>query len=121
MKAGFPSAIRRSLAAAAAVLVVLATAHGQEATERFIPIGQSPGLSSIYTDIAEITKVNPTYLKCIEDEEWDDLPALVYMRGFLTAYTRAVGLDTEKVLATYMPRLESQRQGKGRGRLLGRR
>jgi hypothetical protein len=39
-------------------LVGLATAHGQEATERYIPIGQSPDMSSIHTDIAKIAAVN---------------------------------------------------------------
>ena len=33
-------------------------AHAQKATEQLIPLGQSPGLSSIRTDIAEIEAVN---------------------------------------------------------------
>jgi len=33
-------------------------AHGQEATERFIPIGQSPGLSGRYTSIGQIQSVD---------------------------------------------------------------
>lgn len=72
-------------------------------------------------DIAEITKVSGTYLKCIEDEDLEALPAPVYLRGFLIAYARAVGLDADRVVSTYMPRLESTPQGKSRGRLLGRR
>jgi hypothetical protein len=45
-------------AAVLAGLAGLATAHGQEATERYIPIGQSPDMSSIHTDIAKIAAVN---------------------------------------------------------------
>ena len=33
-------------------------AHGQKSTERYIPIGQSPGLSGKYTSIGLITVVN---------------------------------------------------------------
>jgi hypothetical protein len=44
-------------------LVILAccgmAAHGQKATEMFIPIGQSPGLSGKHTLIARIEAVNP--------------------------------------------------------------
>jgi len=46
----------------AAILVVLAAssshAHGQEATERFIPIGQSPGQSGKTTLIGSIQSVD---------------------------------------------------------------
>lgn len=33
-------------------------AHAHQATERFVPIGQSPGLSHKYTYIGEIKRVN---------------------------------------------------------------
>ena len=72
-------------------------------------------------DIGQITKVTLTYLHEIEEEAFDSLPAAVYVRGFVTAYARAVGLDPERVAAGYMPRLEAAREEKGRGRLLGRR
>jgi len=34
-------------------------AHGQKATERYIPLGQSPGVSQKYTSIGEISHVDP--------------------------------------------------------------
>jgi hypothetical protein len=34
-------------------------ANGQKATERFIPIGQSPGISGKYSSIGSLTGVNP--------------------------------------------------------------
>ncbi len=33
-------------------------AQGQKATEQFIPIGQSPGLSNVFTDLAAIAEVD---------------------------------------------------------------
>lgn len=72
-------------------------------------------------EIAEITKIGAPYLQEIEDEAFDSLPAAVYVRGFVTAYARAIGLDPKRVAASYMPRLEAARKEKGRGRLLGHR
>lgn len=72
-------------------------------------------------DIAEVTKVSGRYLRSIEEEDFADLPAPVYVRGFVTAYASAIGLDPQKVAASYMPRFDAARQGKSRGRLLGRR
>jgi len=52
---------RRLLGGCAFVVALLcgtSYAHGQKATERYIPIGQSPGLSGKYTSIGLITDVN---------------------------------------------------------------
>ena len=43
--------------------------------------------------IADVTKVTVKYLRYIEDEAFDRLPAEVYVRGFVSAYARAIGLD----------------------------
>lgn len=71
-------------------------------------------------DIARITKVTLRHLQALEDEAFDTLPAPVYVRGFVTAYSQAIGLDPERVADTFMPRFEAARKGRGRGRL-GRR
>jgi hypothetical protein len=54
----------RTLATVAAALLVAllgsaSFAHGQRATERFIPIGESPGVSGIATTIGTIAAVEP--------------------------------------------------------------
>ena len=51
----------RTLAAglmAIALLCAVSGAHAQKATERYIPIGRSPGLSGKYTSIGTIAEVN---------------------------------------------------------------
>ena len=51
----------RTLAAglmAIALLCAISGAHAQKATERYIPIGRSPGLSGKYTSIGTIAEVN---------------------------------------------------------------
>jgi len=52
--------------------------------------------------IAEITKVNPRYLRYIEEENVDGLPARVYVRGFVEAYSRVVGFDPGYAVPSYM-------------------
>jgi curved DNA-binding protein CbpA len=56
--------------------------------------------------IAAITKISPTYLRFLEEERFEDLPAPVYVRGFVGAYARCIGLDPERVVSGYMKRLE---------------
>ena len=43
---------------AVALLGVISHTHGQKETERFIPIGQSPGVSQKHTSIGEIAEVD---------------------------------------------------------------
>jgi flagellar biosynthesis protein FlhG len=59
--------------------------------------------------IARVTKVNPTYLRFIEEDHFEDLPASVYVRGFVTAYARCLGLDPARVVPEYMERFEAAR------------
>lgn len=67
-------------------------------------------------EIASVTKVNPVYLQCIEEERFKELPARVYVRGFVSAYAAAVGLDGGRVAASYLKRYEEGCGEKRRGR-----
>jgi len=60
-------------------------------------------------EIAGVTKVNPTYLSFIEEERFDDLPANVYVRGFVMGYATCLGLDAQRVARSYMKRCEASR------------
>ncbi|MFN3197863.1 MAG: helix-turn-helix domain-containing protein [Bradymonadia bacterium] len=53
-------------------------------------------------DISERTKISTFNLRCIEDEIFDDLPATVYVRGFLKQVARALNLDADQVLHDYL-------------------
>ena len=70
-------------------------------------------------DIANITKVNASYLHFIEEERFADLPAAVYVRGFVMGYASRVGLDPRQVADSYMSRYEESRNNPKR-RLFGR-
>lgn len=43
-------------------------------------------------DVAAATRVPVRYLTAIEAERFDLIPALVYIKGFVKAFARAVGL-----------------------------
>jgi flagellar biosynthesis protein FlhG len=55
-------------------------------------------------EISERTKISTAYLGAIEGEEFERLPAPVYVRGFLVEYAKMLGLDVTRVLETYFTR-----------------
>lgn len=56
-------------------------------------------------EIARRTKVGTRYLEAIECERFEQLPATVYLRGFVIQYARLVGLqDSEQVAELYLQR-----------------
>jgi hypothetical protein len=46
-----------------------------------------------FSKLEQMTKVRPKYLRALEDEQFDVLPAPTYVKGFLKAYADALGLD----------------------------
>lgn len=72
-------------------------------------------------DISSVTKVSCTHLQNIEDENFAELPADVYVRGFVTAYAKTIGLDPTIVVPSYMARVQGTRNSGQRTRLLSRR
>jgi flagellar biosynthesis protein FlhG len=71
--------------------------------------------------ISDVTKVSIKNLRFIEEECFEDLPATVYVRGFLKAYASTIGLDPQRVASSYIERFQQARAEQGRPRLLGRR
>ncbi len=59
--------------------------------------------------ISSVTKISVRYLTSIEEEEFEKLPASVYVRGFVSAYARAIGLDGRRVSSSYMLRVDAVR------------
>ena len=53
-------------------------------------------------EIATTTKIGVRYLEYIEADRHKDLPASVYLRGFLQQYARAIGLDPRRTAEDYM-------------------
>ena len=71
--------------------------------------------------ISDTTRINPTYLRAIEENAYRDLPAAVYTRGFVTAYSRSIGVDPQPVAQSYMAKFEAARGERRGGWLLSSR
>jgi cytoskeletal protein RodZ len=52
-------------------------------------------------EISRATRVPMSSVERIEDDRFDELPGEVFVRGFLKAYARAVGVPPDDVLARY--------------------
>ena len=52
--------------------------------------------------IANEMKINIKTLEWIEEEVFEKLPPLVYLKGFLKSYARSLGLDPSKVVEEYI-------------------
>jgi curved DNA-binding protein CbpA len=52
--------------------------------------------------ISEITKVMPFYIQAIEAEDYTNLPALVFVRGYVVQIAKTIGLNDKVVADSYM-------------------
>jgi cytoskeletal protein RodZ len=57
-----------------------------------------------FPELEERTKIRPKYLRALEDERFDLLPAPTYVRGFLRSYADALGLDGQPFVDEYNSR-----------------
>ena len=67
-------------------------------------------------EISEQTKISLRTLKALEAEDWEILPAEIYVRGFIRCYCETIGLDPneallrfEEVYAPYKKQREERR------------
>lgn len=65
-------------------------------------------------DISRTTKIARSHLQAIEDERFGELPALVYVRGFLVEFAKQVRLDPVQVQKTYLRRLREDLAARGK-------
>ena len=61
--------------------------------------------------VSKETKISLKILESLEEESFDKLPALVYLKGFLKSYAQCLGLDPQKVVEGY---LESMGESKNK-------
>jgi hypothetical protein len=54
--------------------------------------------------LEERTKIRSKYLRALEDERFDMLPAPTYVKGFLRSYAEALGLDGQPFVDEYNSR-----------------
>jgi flagellar biosynthesis protein FlhG len=65
-------------------------------------------------EIVARTKIGRTHLAALEEERFADLPAIVYVRGFLSEVAKFLRLDPAQVQKTYLRRMRAASEaGKG--------
>jgi len=52
-------------------------------------------------EITELTRIRGSHLRAIEEDRYDLLPPSLYVKGFLVAYARYLGLDPNEVVLRY--------------------
>jgi DnaJ-class molecular chaperone len=60
--------------------------------------------------ISKETKISMKTLEWIEEEAFEKLPPLVYLKGFLKSYAQSFGLDPQKVIEEYIRFMEESRK-----------
>ena len=69
-----------------------------------------------FPELEERTKIRPKYLRALEDERFDLLPAPTYVRGFLRSYAEALGLDGQPFVDEYTSRFAVEEDAPVRAR-----
>ena len=54
-----------------------------------------------HDQVAQITKLRKNLLEAMENEDWENLPPSVFVKGFIRSYARALGLDEKQALELY--------------------
>lgn len=63
-------------------------------------------------DLADYTRISKSYLIALEEDAYQKLPAIVYVRGFLQQVSKRLKLPTEIVVQKYIERLKAARPDK---------
>ena len=59
-------------------------------------------------DISQRTKISERYLRALEEEQFSEMPAAVYVRGYVTEYARALRLDPQRAAESYLARYRAK-------------
>jgi hypothetical protein len=63
-----------------------------------------------FSDVERVTKVRPKYLRALEEEQFETLPAQTYVKGFLRTYAEFLGLDGQLYVDEYNSRYTSREE-----------
>ena len=59
--------------------------------------------------MSDMTKVSKTYLRNIESDNWKNLPAKAYIRGFVYQYAKCLKLNPDMVSTSYVNRIKTKK------------
>lgn len=61
--------------------------------------------------MADMTKISKSYIRQLEDDNFEKLPAMVYVRGFVMQYAKILKLNAELVATSYIHNLKQIKEG----------
>ena len=61
-------------------------------------------------DMADITRIQPVWLEFIEQDRYAEMPAEVFVRGFIRSYARELRLSEETIFEAYLAQTGQKRQ-----------
>lgn len=64
-------------------------------------------------EISKASNIGITYLKALENDDYDNLPAEVFVKGFLRCYAESTGMDYNEVHLAYDSFIAKRRVGRG--------
>ena len=65
--------------------------------------------------VSESTKIREHLLRAIEEDRYDRISSPVYVKGFLDAYARCLGLDSNEIILQYHEKYAKKTPPKGTG------
>jgi len=65
-------------------------------------------------DISNRAKISVSYLRAIEEERFEDLPASVFVRGFVTEFARFLKIDPARAATDFLAKYERARSAGGK-------
>lgn len=84
-----------------------------ELGSRLIRAREARGLT--LEDAERDTRISRRYLEALESEQFENIPAPVYARGFLRSYSQYLGMDPQEMLQLFPRDEEPARAGPGNG------
>ncbi len=66
-------------------------------------------------EVSESTKIREPLLRAIEEDQYELISSPVYVKGFLDAYARYLGLDSNEIILQYQENYENKTPLKGPG------
>jgi len=95
-----------------ALAVALATADAEYTGELLKKIRVARGVT--IEEMEERTKIARSHLRDLEAEKWVNLPASLYVRGFLSNIARELKIPAQRLLDTYYVRVKAHYKEKKR-------
>lgn len=63
-------------------------------------------------EIADNTKIHVRFLKAIENNDYDELPGEVFIKGYIRSYAKSIGTNVDEILQAYDEWVGKPRQSK---------